>query len=288
MLFDLTQSDKFEKYRKAYNDREAISYTQYLNFEARDYFKSINVFGGPDPISEEFPHVSSMNYAENSPVANIDLHGLQKFEHNMARRLKQHNTPSERSEEDWLGPAIGYTFSAMMVFSGGSAVVGHFGARTVGGFIGNEIKDEVLSQATGGLSDFADLSKLTVSGFKGAWRMVSENMSDAASSFQKQITGVDANMSFVRNDVKFDGVNADGVLLDAKSGMINFVGNDGAFKPWFQGADGLIDQAGRQLKAAEGTPIQWHFVNEEVMKATQRLFKENGVEGIELIHTPRN
>ena len=35
------------------------------------------MFGGPDPISEEFPHVSSMNYAENSPVANIDLHGLQ-------------------------------------------------------------------------------------------------------------------------------------------------------------------------------------------------------------------
>ena len=31
-----------------------------------------------DPIAEQFPHVSPMNYAENSPIANIDLHGLQK------------------------------------------------------------------------------------------------------------------------------------------------------------------------------------------------------------------
>ena len=74
---EFESTDQFKNYRKAYNDKEAISYTQYLNFEARDYFKSINVFGGPDPISDQFPHVSSMNYAENSPVANVDLHGLQ-------------------------------------------------------------------------------------------------------------------------------------------------------------------------------------------------------------------
>jgi hypothetical protein len=30
-----------------------------------------------DPISDEFPWVSSYNYAENSPIANIDLYGLQ-------------------------------------------------------------------------------------------------------------------------------------------------------------------------------------------------------------------
>ena len=32
-----------------------------------------------DPISDQFPWVSTFNYAENEPVANIDLHGLQKF-----------------------------------------------------------------------------------------------------------------------------------------------------------------------------------------------------------------
>ena len=32
-----------------------------------------------DPIAEQFPHVSPMNYAENEPIAHIDLHGLQKY-----------------------------------------------------------------------------------------------------------------------------------------------------------------------------------------------------------------
>lgn len=31
------------------------------------------------PISEQFPHVSSCNYAENAPIANVDLWGLQKY-----------------------------------------------------------------------------------------------------------------------------------------------------------------------------------------------------------------
>ena len=31
-----------------------------------------------DPISDKFPWVSTYNYAENEPIANIDLHGLQK------------------------------------------------------------------------------------------------------------------------------------------------------------------------------------------------------------------
>ena len=31
-----------------------------------------------DPISDKFPHVTTYNYAENSPIANIDLWGLQK------------------------------------------------------------------------------------------------------------------------------------------------------------------------------------------------------------------
>jgi hypothetical protein len=33
---------------------------------------------GVDPIAEEFPWVNGFNYAENEPVAHIDLHGLQK------------------------------------------------------------------------------------------------------------------------------------------------------------------------------------------------------------------
>jgi len=40
-------------------------------------------FTGVDPIADEFPWVSTYNYAENEPVANIDLHGLQKYRPDM-------------------------------------------------------------------------------------------------------------------------------------------------------------------------------------------------------------
>ncbi len=130
--------------------------------------------------------------------------------------------------------------------------------------------------------------KATNNGLKaGKWTEVSENMSDAAKNFQKQISGVDTNLSFKLNGVKFDGVTEGGTLLDAKSGMKNFVGKDGNFQNWFKGADGLVGQATRQMKAADGAPIQWHFEEKSVLEATQKLFKKNDLEGIELIHTKR-
>jgi hypothetical protein len=38
-----------------------------------------------DPIADRFPHVSPFNYAENEPIANIDLWGLQKVSANDIR-----------------------------------------------------------------------------------------------------------------------------------------------------------------------------------------------------------
>jgi RHS repeat-associated protein len=48
-------------------------------YGARYFDPSIGRFIGVDPISDEFPFVTTFNYAENEPIANIDLHGLQKF-----------------------------------------------------------------------------------------------------------------------------------------------------------------------------------------------------------------
>ncbi len=43
------------------------------------YDPAIGRFTGVDPISDQFAWVSTYNYAENSPIANIDLWGLQAF-----------------------------------------------------------------------------------------------------------------------------------------------------------------------------------------------------------------
>jgi RHS repeat-associated protein len=48
-------------------------------YGARYYDPVLGRFTGVDPISDQFPHVTTYNYAENEPVAHIDLWGLQKY-----------------------------------------------------------------------------------------------------------------------------------------------------------------------------------------------------------------
>ena len=49
----------------------------WMPYGAWYYDAAVGRFVGVDPIADRFAWVSTYNYAENSPVANIDLHGLQ-------------------------------------------------------------------------------------------------------------------------------------------------------------------------------------------------------------------
>jgi RHS repeat-associated protein len=120
----------------------------------------------------------------------------------------------------------------------------------------------------------------------GQFKIVNESMSDAAKSYQSFVTGRAWNESYVLKGTKFDGY-VNGILLDAKSGYKNFVNKDGQFYDWFKGKQGLLDQAERQLVAADGNRIRWTFENENVMNATKNLFEKEGIDGIELIHVPK-
>ncbi len=158
------------QYRQRFNDKEAISYTNYLEFEARNYIKSAAVFDGPDPISEQFPHVSTIAYAENDAAGSIDLWGLQRMEMqagDLNWRLIKAKSGADRQKiksenarmlEEMAPLAIGGT--ALIT---GATAFGTFGVGPTLGFVGNEVKDEMLSQATGGVSDVVDASKLITS-----------------------------------------------------------------------------------------------------------------------------
>lgn len=56
----------------------------WANYGARFYDPSIGRFTGVDPISDQFPELSTYNYASNDPIKNIDLHGLQGIRADMA------------------------------------------------------------------------------------------------------------------------------------------------------------------------------------------------------------
>jgi RHS repeat-associated protein len=65
--------------RYQYNGKELSPETGLYAYGARYYDPTIGRFTGVDPISDQFPHVSTYNYAENEPVGSIDLHGLQRL-----------------------------------------------------------------------------------------------------------------------------------------------------------------------------------------------------------------
>jgi RHS repeat-associated protein len=116
------------------------------------------------------------------------------------------------------------------------------------------------------------------------WATVSEAMSPRAAAYQARISGR-AGQVYLKNGVKFDGIQS-GTLIDAKGpGYARFV-RDGQFRSWWGGADDLVAQAQRQLAAAQGTPITWHFAEEAAANATRSLFQQRGISGIHIVVSP--
>jgi hypothetical protein len=121
----------------------------------------------------------------------------------------------------------------------------------------------------------------------GQWQPVKESMSRRAARFQEQVSGQPVDQSYVVRGTRFDGFK-DGVLLEAKGpGYANKFTDKLAPKSWFtRGARNLVEQAQRQFQAAKGTPIRWHVAEAKVAEAIRALFADNGVRGIEVVHTP--
>nr|MCR5527927.1 hypothetical protein [Saccharofermentans sp.] len=117
------------------------------------------------------------------------------------------------------------------------------------------------------------------------WVDVNESMSEESREYQAQITGHDGQVWY-QNGVKFDGMT-DGTLIEVKGDYSFAVDpNTGEFRDWFTGANSMVDQANRQIAASDGMPICWYFSDESTMNATQALFEENGISGIQFAYVP--
>jgi hypothetical protein len=76
--------------------------------------------------------------------------------------------------------------------------------------------------------------------------------------------------------VVFDGYS-NGVLIDAKDRYAQFINKDGTgFNEWFQGQDGLRDEAARQEQAANSAPIEWRFSDKKTGEFFETWMTENG------------
>ncbi len=119
----------------------------------------------------------------------------------------------------------------------------------------------------------------------GRWETANESMSQASREYQAQVTGAPEGLAYNVRGVKFDGY-ANGVLLETKGpGYAKFLKN-GSFRSWFRGADGMLQQAERQFKAAMGASIEWHFAEREVADAVRAMLRESELGDIKVVFTP--
>ncbi len=72
---DAARDNKYQYNGKEWNDDFGLNW---YNYGKRWYDQAIGRFPTVDPIASDFAFVTPYNYAENEPVANIDLWGLQK------------------------------------------------------------------------------------------------------------------------------------------------------------------------------------------------------------------
>jgi hypothetical protein len=99
--------------------------------------------------------------------------------------------------------------------------------------------------------------------------------------YQSEITGAPAGVEYAvpartpSGKVVFDGYR-DGKLLDAKD-WEQWPPADATF--WQQS---VREDARRQIEAARGTPIEWHFPSEDKAQAVRKLFVNTGVTGIDV------
>jgi hypothetical protein len=128
----------------------------------------------------------------------------------------------------------------------------------------------------------------------GQWVRKTESMSAESQAFQSQVTGAPEGWVYrVRTGpgpmdfVDFDGFK-NGVLLEVKGpGYENLLAKMNG-KDWFRGLDEMIDQAKRQIKAANHTPIEWHFAERKVADLVRAAFMRNRLQGIKIFPPPAN
>ena len=85
-----------------YNGKELDEETGLYYYGARYLDAQLGRFLNVDPISEDFYWVSPYNYAENEPIANIDLWGLQKFKVTDGRLISPYHALSFEVEGGYI------------------------------------------------------------------------------------------------------------------------------------------------------------------------------------------
>ncbi len=93
--------------------------------------------------------------------------------------------------------------------------------------------------------------------------------------YQEQINGISGSFEFLLGNVRFDGYK-DGVLLEAK-GFYQQIFKKYGERVQTKIFDNMTKQLKKQVDAADGLKLEWHFAEQETMEQFTKHLK--GVEG---------
>ena len=157
----------------------------WYNYGKRWYEPAVGRFPSVDPIISDFPYVTPYNYAENEPVASIDLHGLQRYivtnQYDNTQRISQ---------------------TTITTVQNGNSLV-NVGATNGAG----QVQSDVLSFNNGSLPAGVPASQQN------------SNLSPNENAIVN--AGVDNTRNFVNTDTRSDGLGATGGFTRFKS-IVNF------------------------------------------------------------------
>jgi len=320
----LTYSVNSASYRYGFNgkenDNEVKGEGNEQDYGMRIYNPRVGRFLSVDPLTKEYAALTPYQFASNSPIAGKDRDGLEfepYWSTTVPQKIREYETQLKKDDPKNADAIIRQQNIDAFLFVGGvltggsgrlatafwDAVMFGGSARTAQGIInhdktqtseGMHVMVGAAMGEVGGMligKTFEIISPVMRSAGKsltGTWVKESiSGWSTNAVAYQEFVTGVKAGQTFRVNEYNFDGFR-NGTLLDAKSGLGNFVDKQtGTFKEFFKGQETLVIQARNQLGAAKGAPIEWNFEIKAVRDATEKLFEERGVKGITLKYTPQ-
>lgn len=137
---------------------------------------AIGRFWQIDPLAEKYNWMTTYQFSSNQPIHAPELEGLESsldLNHMDIGKKWAKMDKSQRTQyhKEMKPFRIGGAF-VMGALTGGM-VVSIFGVEASAVFVANEIKDEVLSQATGGASDYLDITKIAGKILKKGFKKVS-------------------------------------------------------------------------------------------------------------------
>jgi RHS repeat-associated protein len=194
-------------------------------YGARYYDAAIGRFTGVDPIADQFAWVSPFNYAENEPIANIDLHGLQKVSIHLIGVAKTNDPKTGKVTETHVAAALS--------LDQGNRNTVNFGVSLNGLAIGGEYNgDKGLDVGVQDGSFALEVSEEIKSGEGGIWVpgfVAGPQIEGAAEQLQNMAPATGENSELANQTMELGAKALNMVAKDVKQGNIEvYYNRDGS------------------------------------------------------------